>query len=74
MPPGMASGMALTYAAAAGASGAIELLQKRGAKPAPLDLMLAATGCHTAAVRVLLASGMKANTSVDGRAPLLAVS
>jgi ankyrin repeat protein len=36
--------------------------------------MLAATGCYTAAVRVLLASGLNANVSVDGNAPLLAAT
>jgi hypothetical protein len=36
--------------------------------------MLAATGCYTAAVRVLLASGLTANTAVDGNAPLLAAT
>jgi ankyrin repeat protein len=64
----------MTYAAAAGSAEAIELLLKRGAKAAPRDLMLAATGCYTAAVKVLLASGLTANTAVDGNAPLLAAT
>jgi ankyrin repeat protein len=65
-------GVVMTYAAASGAADAIDLLQKRGAKATPRDLALAATGCHTDAVRVLLASGLKPDTAVDGNAPLLA--
>ena len=41
----------MTYAAAAGSAEAIDLLQKRGAKATPRDLILAATGCYTDAVR-----------------------
>lgn len=64
----------MTYAAAAGAADVIETLQKRGAQPRALDLMLASTECHTAAVRVLLASGLKANLVSDGGTPLLAAA
>ena len=64
----------MTYAAAAGSTAAIDLLQQRGAKAAPRDLMLAATGCYTDAARVLLASGLPVNASVDGNAPLLAAA
>ena len=60
--------------ATAGSAGAIELLQKRGARAAPRDLILAATGCYTEAVRVLLAGGLAANTVVEGNAPLLAAA
>jgi hypothetical protein len=64
----------MTYAAASGAADAIELLQKRGAKASPRDLILAATGCYTSAVRVLIAGGLKADAVVDGNAPLLAAT
>jgi ankyrin repeat protein len=67
-------GVVLTYAAAAGAAEAIELLQKRGAKATPRDLILSATSCSTAAVRVLLAAGLKPDTPVDGNVPLHAAA
>ena len=64
-------GGAITYASAAGAGDVIELLQKRGAKPAGLDLMLAAEGCHTAAAGALIAGGVNPNAEVNGSLPLL---
>src|SRR5258706_15209614 len=67
-------GTVITYAAAAGSAAAIELLQQRGAKAAPRELMLAATGCYTDPVRGLLASGLAVNASVDGHGPLLAAA
>ena len=66
--------VAMTYAAAAGATGAIEALMKRGAKPSGGDLMAAATECHAPAVRLLLASGLKPDEAVGGRTPLLAAA
>jgi ankyrin repeat protein len=66
--------VAMTYAAAAGATDAIEALLKRGAKPSGRDLMAAATDCHAPALRLLLASGLKPNEAVDGKAPLLAAA
>src|SRR5262249_43206392 len=67
-------GVVLTDAAAAGAADALVLLPQHGAKGAPLGLILAAAGCYTGAVRVLLSSGLTANTAVDGNAPLLAAT
>jgi ankyrin repeat protein len=67
-------GVVMTYAAAGGAADAIVLLQQHGAKATPRDLILAATGCYTDAVRVLLTSGITANASVDGIAPLHAAT
>jgi ankyrin repeat protein len=50
------------------------VLLKRGAKASPRDLILAATGCYTEAVGVLLTAGLKAGVIVDGNAPLLAAA
>ena len=60
----------MTYAAAAGSAGVIEALLKRGVKPLPNDLVLAASSCYTSAARALLGAGLSAN-GVDGSAPLL---
>jgi len=67
-------GVALTYAAAAGSAAAIDALQKKGARPTGHDLMLAASGCYTDAVRTLIASGANANATVDGNSPLMAAT
>jgi Raf kinase inhibitor-like YbhB/YbcL family protein len=67
-------GVALTYAAASGAAEVIDALVKRGARPSPSDLVLAAAGCHTAAVRVLLASGLSPNGLAGSTAPILAAA
>src|SRR6185295_248983 len=66
--------VALTYAAASGSTEAIDALLKRGAKPSGADLMAAVTECHAPAVARLLASGLKPNERVDGKAPLLAAA
>jgi uncharacterized protein len=67
-------GVALTYAAAVGAAEAIDVLQRRGAKPVAGDLVLAASSCATPAVRVLLGAGLSPNGPADGRSPLMAAA
>src|SRR4029077_9565305 len=67
-------GVALTYAAAAGSTDAVDLLQKRGARPTPGDLLLAAGGCSAPTIRVLLASGLKPDAAPGSAPPLLAAA
>jgi hypothetical protein len=62
---------AMTYAAAAGSTGAIDALTKRGVKPVGRDLAAAVEGCHAPAVRLLLDTGLKPNDPVDGKPPLI---
>jgi uncharacterized protein len=50
------------------------VLQQRGAKPLPADLVLAASSCATPAVRVLLGAGLNPDDAPGGRAPLLAAA
>jgi uncharacterized protein len=63
-------GPVLRYAAAAGSADALRALQQRGAKAVDIDLRLAATECHTDAVRVLLDGGLEPDGAA-GDAPLL---
>ena len=43
-------------------------------KPTPVDLALAASECHTAAVKVLIAAGLKANGEAGALPPLIAAA
>src|SRR4029079_8467713 len=51
-----------------------EVLQKRGIAAKPADLVMAAGGCYTDAVRALVAAGLKSNGEPGGVAPLLAAA
>ncbi len=67
-------GTPMTYAAAEGQAGAMEALERKGIKPNAGDFALAAAGCHPAAVRLALASGLAPNGIEGEVVPLLSAA
>ncbi|HEX7137157.1 MAG TPA: YbhB/YbcL family Raf kinase inhibitor-like protein, partial [Vicinamibacterales bacterium] len=67
-------GTALTYAAAEGQADAAIILQKHGAKPSNLELILAAGRCNASVVQSFVAAGMPVNITEAGTTPLIAAA